>query len=131
MMRTHIDVVEYRAAFVTWLAVSGRTEGEIAVARSALAELPAKGTFAIVDLCNELRNFVTMAGRNHNLDSLVLAVDKSSLLDRLVYAGEKLREKPCPIHEGRWQGCYPEPCRLCNYGCQTTGWLKPDLDGSD
>ena len=52
------------------------------------------------------------------------AIKKSNLLSRLIYEGEKIRTKPCPIHQGRWSGWhYPE---VCPHGCDFTGWIKEE-----
>jgi hypothetical protein len=52
---------------------------------------------------------------------------KSNLLWRMIYGGQKLREKPCPHHKGRWSGCrLPEDteCKgACLDGINVTGWL--------
>lgn len=52
---------------------------------------------------------------------------KSNLLWRLLYAGEPLRTRKCPEHDGHWSGCKPEPCpHGCSYGHDVTGWLPND-----
>jgi len=54
------------------------------------------------------------------------AIRKSCLLERLLYGGEKLRSRPCPVHKGRWSGITSPPCKHCGVGptCQcNTGWL--------
>lgn len=56
-----------------------------------------------------------------------LAIEKSCLLDRLIYGGEKLRTEKCPIHKGTWSGCHWDPCEFCHFGCNVTGWLRHDL----
>lgn len=57
------------------------------------------------------------------LATLVLPIGKSSMLDRRIYGGEKLRTRMCPEHKGRWVGLPfgPSPC-----GCDLTGWLRED-----
>lgn len=35
---------------------------------------------------------------------LRLAVQKSCLLDRLIYCGEMPSQTPCPVHKGKWSG---------------------------
>jgi hypothetical protein len=54
-----------------------------------------------------------------------LAIAKSCLLDRLIYGGEQVREKMCPIHKGHWSGCNltGEPCDCAHDSC-ITGWLQ-------
>lgn len=47
-------------------------------------------------------------------------VKKSSLLARLLYGGEKLRTRECPVHNGKWSGLGD-----CELGCDCTGWI-PD-----
>ena len=52
-----------------------------------------------------------------------MQIEHSNLLWRLLYAGEAVRTKPCPIHKGRWSGCGPDPgCGCWSYG-NITGWL--------
>lgn len=55
-----------------------------------------------------------------------LAVAKSCLLDRLIYAREPLRTEVCPVHKGRWSGCVWKKLECgCQFGSNVTGWLKP------
>jgi hypothetical protein len=58
-----------------------------------------------------------------------LANAKSCLLDRLIYGGETLREKMCPIHKGHWSGCNFEGknCDCAHDSC-ITGWLQNPSD---
>jgi hypothetical protein len=55
-------------------------------------------------------------------------IRKSNLLSRLIYAGEPVRTKPCPVHKGRWSGCtLPEDTKCdgaCMHGSNVTGWLR-------
>jgi hypothetical protein len=66
-------------------------------------------------------------------DFISLAIGKSNLLYRLLYAGENVRNIPCPIHKGKWSGCFADPpCECSSYG-NVTGWLpekgqRRDLD---
>lgn len=57
-----------------------------------------------------------------------LAIKKSNLLWRILYAGEEVRERPCPEHKGHWRGLPWEdpPC-----GCGLTGWLPNDYADDD
>lgn len=48
-----------------------------------------------------------------------LMIRKSSLLGRLLYGGEGVRERPCPEHKGKWWGIFP----LTQCVCEGTGWL--------
>lgn len=53
---------------------------------------------------------------------IITDIRKSNLLYRPLYAGEKLRTKPCPVHKGRWSGLEFSDNR-CPHGCGHTGWL--------
>lgn len=71
-----------------------------------------------------------------HLESFNLAISKSSLLFRLIYIGEKLRTKKCPIHKGRWSGLeFPADeehgikGNECPHGCNLTGWIHEENDG--
>lgn len=58
-----------------------------------------------------------------------LQIRKSCLLDRLIYQGEKLRTKKCPVHQGRWSGCdWNTPGCECRNGANVTGWLPEPED---
>lgn len=57
------------------------------------------------------------------LGRALIDIRKSNLLYRLIYLGQKLRNRPCPIHKGRWSGYTVEGCDL---GCGETGWLPDD-----
>ena len=60
-----------------------------------------------------------------------LAIEKSCLLNRLIYMGQKLRSEKCPIHKGRWSGyghCHNDPpCHIAP-GYDITGWLPEEGD---
>ncbi len=60
-------------------------------------------------------------------ETIHLAVYKSNLLFRLIYGGEKLRTEKCPIHQGRWSGCVPDPCPICAFDSDVTGWKRHEL----
>lgn len=56
-----------------------------------------------------------------------LLVRKSNLLARLLYGGETLREQPCPIHKGYWDGCAflaEDACPHCMSDANVTGWVR-------
>lgn len=61
------------------------------------------------------------------LDNIILAISKSSLLYRLIYNKETLRTKLCPTHDGHWDG--QAMLSGCERGCDGTGWLKESADG--
>ena len=90
--------------------------------------------------CDALRTWARAVGENgygadHRLPEAIaqveLAVSKSNLLARLIYGGEELRTKKCPVHNGHWSGCIfetpicatPEYPDGCLSGADVTGWL--------
>jgi len=51
-----------------------------------------------------------------------LAIRKSCLLDRLIYAREPLRNAMCPQHKGKWSGCVFENLDCgCQFGQMSRG----------
>lgn len=68
---------------------------------------------------SDLRRFEDAAEAVHHV---FLMIRKSSLLDRLLYGGEKLRTRKCPQHEGTWSGLEHNG-NICPHGCHLTGWL--------
>ena len=62
------------------------------------------------------------------LKLLYLPIYKSCLLNRLIYMGETLRSKQCPIHKGRWSGyAWGQSECECSLGsADITGWLPED-----
>lgn len=52
------------------------------------------------------------------IHEVMLAVEKSNLLARMIYGGEALRITKCPEHKGHWTGN-----GKCPHGCGLTGWL--------
>lgn len=67
--------------------------------------------------------------REHGQTILTYAT-KSALLARLIYAGEHLRTRKCPEHDGHWSGLASAPLSC---GCgdspdgrwgNITGWLR-------
>lgn len=125
---------EYVAAFTTWATVARLSDEERLLLASAL------GTLSAVFRSDEQRLIETycaafeayLAGRAEEHDSgRVVAtfqtrIRKSCLLDRLLYVGEPLRTVPCPLHKGRWSGCFMPPCpHGCDRGCGcTSGWVS-------
>jgi hypothetical protein len=61
----------------------------------------------------------------YRIERTFLAIQKSNLLARMFFAGEKPRENICPVHKGRWSGIMGD----CPHGCQLTGWI-PDGVGA-
>jgi hypothetical protein len=71
---------------------------------------------------------------NAALGRLMIPIAKSNLLARLIYGGEKLRERMCPIHKGQWSGCsYHESDFACGCGAgaNITGWLAESREDKE
>jgi len=63
-----------------------------------------------------------------DIDSVFLKIRKSNLLWRLLYNGQPLRTTLCPLHKGKWSGCFlKEPCD-CEDNGNVTGWLPNTPD---
>lgn len=74
------------------------------------------------------------------LDKIGMAIMKSNLMWRLLYGGEKLRTKICPVHKGRWSGTTWDkeiecvklfPPHGCLSGDNITGWLNDENTTSE
>jgi hypothetical protein len=74
----------------------------------------------------ELRRYESQA---ESIGFVFLQIHKSSLLDRLLYCGQKLRTKRCPEHKGHWIGLESD-LNYCKFGCGFTGWLPEPEDAS-
>jgi hypothetical protein len=61
-----------------------------------------------------------------SMNSVRISIKKSNLLARLIYGGEKLRTKECPIHKGKWNG--QAMLMGCEHNCDGTGWLREPED---
>ena len=63
-----------------------------------------------------------------------LTISKSNFLARLFFTDENLRTEQCPVHKGKWCGCFGEgkegPCP-CQSGGNVTGWLAVDKKYED
>jgi hypothetical protein len=65
-----------------------------------------------------------MARLSQSIGEVFLAIRKSNLLARLIYGGQKLRTRKCPVHKGHWSGCvFEDPGCGCLDGSNVTGWL--------
>jgi hypothetical protein len=150
-MPATIDVAEYCKAFETWAGVTpdeerGLTARAVELQRAFISagcdhiRSSFTGKVEIARLCKsfvawakseeEIQGQRTYRGRirDTSVQSLIgdirLAIGKSSLLYRMIYAGEPLRLKACPIHNGHWSGSHGDPCPAgCNFGDTRTGWL--------
>ena len=106
------------------------------------SELRKRGYIRIDDFCHAMDTWARLCQEELPTDSeyrrqwrkefgqhwqfIRLAIAKSCLLDRLIYGGERIREKMCPTHKGRWSGCNitgEEPCE-CQHDTCITGWLR-------
>ena len=117
-------VHDYCEAFIAWARVSRNPE-EQALVEAGCAHLKQRfeGNQSIEDLCEALGEWASEQPLMP-LGSMLYDVSKSCLLARMIYAGEPLRTRPCPIHRGKWSGCPPEPCPAgCSFGWDLTGWL--------
>jgi hypothetical protein len=124
--RTTIDVAEYTDAFRTWARVSKLTDHACSQVDEACAALERKyrGEVEIETLCTSIKQWLE---KHPNVKAFGF-VGKSCLLARLIYAGEQLRTRPCPIHRGGWSGWLFEECPgRCNFGPNLTGWLPDEL----
>lgn len=76
--------------------------------------------------CIERRNEDGKDGQgkdyHRQLQFIEIDIEKSDLLFRLIYQGQKLRTQKCSIHKGKWSGI-PFPGDECPEGCGHTGWL--------
>lgn len=76
-------------------------------------------------LIEQLRDYEKMGEHVHRT---FLAIDKSNLLARILYSGEKMRTQMCPEHKGRWSGIEWGPDNACPHRCQLTGWIQEEQD---
>lgn len=96
------------------------------------------------EVCAILRKWASIKGEKDegfaNAWSIVeLNIEKSNLLARMIYSGDGIRQKPCPVHKGVWSGCKwgnPE-CATedypfgCHWGSNVTGWLPNEEVAED
>jgi hypothetical protein len=127
MTRTTIDVAEYTDAFRTWGRVAKASDHALSQIDEACAMVERKfrGEVPIESLCEAISAWIKV---NPAALGAFGFVGKSCLLARLIYAGERLRTRPCPIHRGNWSGWRFEECPgRCNFGPNLTGWMPNDL----
>lgn len=130
-MEPRIDVEEYCRAFETWAGVRFDPaevwpREHARLTRAGCDHLRGKftGELPVDALCVEFRAW--LSGQDPNaVGPLRLAIRKSCLLDRLIYAREPLRPTPCPVHRGHWSGYSTKPCpEGCSFGLNLTGWIR-------
>lgn len=127
-----IDVEDYMAAFRAWISVAQAPgiDAEVAARQRAFVEEACHalatrfhGVVEIRVLCDAL----TAWGRGRTRGLALPEIGKSCLLSRLIYGGEQLRIRKCPLHGGRWSGYGIDACPAgCSYGLNLTGWLPND-----
>jgi hypothetical protein len=134
-MAATIDTERYCWAFETWTSFPRphKRRGEEAVVRQVCARLRVHfpGIHPIETLCGAFWWMTGLAPSGPpDIEQVVaegfdaVAVEKSCLLARLIYCGEPLRTRRCPLHQGRWSGIGLDPCpHGCNHGMQYTGWI--------
>lgn len=70
-------------------------------------------------VCSAIRKWaqlMTEAKREYSTDdarefddawrTIHLGITKSCLLDRMIYGGEQPSQTKCPVHNGKWSGCF-------------------------
>ena len=124
-----IEVAKYTAAFRTWISVARDSVADtdeamaqrVAIVDAGMRWLAARyrGTVATETLCDALDGWA----RERDDIALLPRVNKSCLLARLIYGGEELRTRRCPIHDGHWAGVGDACIAGCSYDANITGWL--------
>lgn len=122
-----ITAHEYAAAFESWASVAmlrGKDLGQLADAIKGV-----RGVWAphLPREINALCQMMDARLKRSGGAGLRFMFMKSCLLDRLIYCGEPLRTRKCPIHEGVWSGVNFGANR-CPHHCEgrcgcTTGWM--------
>ena len=123
-MASTIELERYIAAFETWAHVADQGPRIMQNLAQVAAYLRTRhrGEVDIETLCKDASDWL----RAEQLTAP--DVGKSCLMGRMIYGGEDLRIRRCPIHNGIWSGCTPYACPAgCNYGINLTGWLPNDL----
>jgi hypothetical protein len=133
-MGATIDTERYCWAFETWASLPRRMkeDGEEALVRGVCVRLRERfpGVHEIRTLCDAFAAMLEVrddeadaAGRRFLARSVLVDITKSCLLSRLIYGGEPLRTRRCPLHQGHWS-VGDEPCpHGCDSGFQHTGWI--------
>jgi hypothetical protein len=81
----------------------------------------------VSDYCNALETWSKVFCKKYPSEerahsSIRISIRKSNLLARLIYGGEKLRTRECPVHKGKWDG--QAMLMGCEHHCDGTGWLR-------
>lgn len=133
------------------------TEKEAKKLLKELSDYYKQPVLPVSEYCSKFYEWVDLylKGGNDFHETPTISVEKSCLLDRLLYCGENPSQTPCPVHKGMWSGChgpwpgqflinlrsgekylanpdpvlqqwYDEGCRCFQHRCGcTTGW-QPD-----
>lgn len=72
-----------------------------------------------LDDLETLKRYEDAANAAHSVSQ---AIERSSLLARTLYGGEKVRTRMCPEHKGEWDG--QAMLSGCPHQCDGTGWLR-------
>ena len=134
-MQPTIDTARYVWAFETWSSLAKLQPFERELVRGALEHLRSthQGVHPIQHLCDAFLRWLEAGAHPEPLRRMLLnSIGKSCLLDRLIYAGEPLRKRPCPVHRGHWSGYWKDaPCAEgCAFGPSNTGWLAEGLSST-
>lgn len=84
----------------------------------------------VSDYCAAIWTWMDKAGERYGpeyqtmLDRIRTDIQKSALLWRLIYRGEKLRTVECPKHKGKWHGPEWIGMETCPHDCDGTGYLR-------
>lgn len=132
-----ITVAEYSDAFRSWLRVAPRAgwreRSHEELLERWLAWLAERfgdgvGSRKPEEFCETFSEFAGKSSEYRAESTLRFHIEKSCLLDRLIYGRQPLRLVPCPTHDGKWNGLSfvqdmcPHGCDVSLCGC-TTGWL--------
>ena len=130
-----LPVSTYCKAISTWLRLKKeRIQAECRETEASLEPLEEAASRDFEDVKKEASIGFLMRKRHrlrdtiHLLRSVEIDIRKSGMLYRMLYLGEKLRTKKCPVHKGKmdtgmWTLRQGEVC-----ACQGSGWLPEPED---
>lgn len=107
------------------------TNEEVKAMLEQLSEHFGEPVRPVSDYCNALLTWSKVVCKKFPAEqrahsSIHLSIRKSNLLARLIYGGEKLRTRECPLHKGEWTG--QAMLMGCPHKCDGTGWLREPED---
>ncbi len=120
----------------------GMTDEEAEALLKQLSDHYKQPVMPVQRYCDALRAWENVLWQNADTQEIAkaasatfMAIVKSNMLSRLIYDGEKVRTRKCPIHDGHWSGCrWDEPfcdCQMMEngeYGSNVTGWLPQEIN---